>query len=304
MLAVTIPPLTDVFPMTTLTSKLQYKDFEPGEFVGVQARTYEETIRMIEDYPWKVQREKFVIDLTNPSVTIEGRSGDFLKLAVYYNQKYVLLYLNKDRRLFSLGFKTLQDAYAYIKCFFEQPVFDTTGFKKESTWWQNNLKHFTTQDFRYELTAKSVKKYWFSKRGFNIIVPVFFLFIMAVVVRNAIVFLWPGILLIWGAGMPLRLFFIYYNYVKDKVLVMSKANDTFYFGSVDNMVKYDKKDILKYTILKTVGSRSIYNGFALVRIEFKNGTKLGIPNLLIDHRALEDKLFQCRKVREDVSPYL
>ena len=290
--------------MITLTSKIQYKDFEPGEFVEVQARTYEETIRVIEDYPWNIQRKKFINGLTNPSVTIEGRNGDYLRLAVFYNQKYVLLYLNNAQRLFSFSFKSLQDGYAYIKSFFEQPVFDLTDFKKESIWFEKNLKHFTTQDFRYELTTRSVKKYWLSKRGFHIIVPVIFLTITTVVLRNMIVFFWPGILLIWGAVMPLRLFFIYYNYAKDKVLIMSKANNTFYFGSVDNMVKYNKKDILKCTILKTVGSRNIYNGFAVVRIEFVNGTLLSLPNLLIDDRALEDKLFQCRKVREDKTPYL
>jgi hypothetical protein len=300
---VIIPQLTDVFPMITLTSKIQYKNFEAGEFVEEHKRTYEETIRLIEDYPWNIQRKKIIVDLTSPSVTIEGSSGDYLKLAVYYNQKFVLLYLNKDKRLFSRSFINLQDGYAYIKCFFEKPEFDLTGFKKESTWFQNNLTHFITQDFRYELTTQSVKKYWLSARGFNIIVPATFLIIMAVVF-NVIVLLWPGIILIWGSVMPLRLFFIYYKHVKDKILIMSKANSTFYFGSVDNMVKYDKKDILKYTIVKTTGSRSIYRGYAVVRIEFKNGTLLSLPNLLIDHRALENKLFECRKAREDKSPYL
>lgn len=301
---VIIPQLTDVFPMITLITKIQYKNFEPGEFVEVQKRTYEETIRLIEEYPWNIQREKFMGGLTNPSVTIEGRNGDYLKLAVFFNQKYVLLYLENNLRIFSLSFKSLQDGYAYIKCFFEQPVFDLTDFKKESIWFENKLKHFVTQDFRYELTTQSIKKYWLSVRGFNIIVPAFFLIVMAVVLRNAIVFLWPGIIFIWGAVMPLRLFFIYYNYAKDKVLIMSKANDTFYFGSFDDMVKYDKKDILKCTIVKTSRSRSIYNGFAVVKLEFVNGTMLSLPNLLIDHRALEDKLFQCRQVRENKSPYL
>ncbi len=303
-MAVINPQLTDVFPMITLTSKIQYKYFEPGEFVEVQERTYEETIRLIEEYPWNIQREKFTGGLTNPSVTIEGRNGDYLKLAVFYNQKYVLFYLDNNQRIFSLSCKSIQEGYAYIKCFFEQPEFDVTGFKKESIWFEKKLKHFVTQDFRYELTNQSVKKYWLSQRGFNILVPALFLIIFAVVLHNAIVFLWPGIILIWGTVMPLRLFFIYYGYTKDKILIMSKANDTFYFGLFEDMAKYDKKDILKCTIVKTNGSKSIYKGYAVVKIEFKNGTLLSIPNLLIDHRALEDKLFQCRKVHENKCPYL
>lgn len=290
--------------MKTLVTKIQYKNFEPGEFVDEQKRTYEETIRLIEEYPWNIQKEKFMGGLTNPSVTIEGCNDDYLKLAVFYNQKYVLLYLDNNQRIFSLSFKSLQEGYAYIKYFFEQPEFDLTGFKKESIWFEKNLKHFVTQDFRYELSKQSVKKYWVSQRGINILVPALFLIIFAVVLNNAIVFLWPGIILIWGTVMPLRLFFIYYNYAKDKILIMSKANDIFYFGSFEDMIMYDKKDILKCTIVKTNGSKSIYKGYAVVKIEFKNGTILSIPNLLIDHRALEDKLFQCRQVRENKSPYL
>lgn len=290
--------------MKTLVTKIQYKNFEPGEFVDEQKRTYEETIGLIENYPWSIQREKFMIDLTNPSVTIEGDNGDYLKLAVYYNQKYVLLYLNKEQRLFSRSFSTLQDGYAYVKCFFEQPVFDLAGFKKESTWMQNNGRHFVTQDFRYEVTAKSVRQYLLSTRGLNIIVPVIFLIFVVGWRPDAMLLLFPGMIFILLAALPLRLFFIYYNYVKDKMLIMSKGNDTFYFGSFYDLVKYDKKHIVKCTIVKTMRSKSIYNGYAVVKIEFKNGTMLSIPNLLIDHRALEDKLFQCPKVHENNSPYL
>lgn len=290
--------------MNTLVTKLQYKNFEPGEFVDAQKRNYNETIKLIEDFPWNSQRDNIVIDLTNPSITIEGKNGDYLKLAVFYNDKYVLLYLNKDQRLFSRSLNNLRDGYAYLKFFFEQPVFETTTFKKETTWFQNNLQHFVTHDFKYELTAKSLRRYWLSTRGFNILVPIIFLIVMVGVFRNAIVLLWPGIILIWGTVLPLRLFFIYYNNVKNKMLIMSKANNTFYFGSFHSMVKYEKKDILKCTILKSKGSRSIYKGYAVIKIEFNNGTMLSIPNLLLNDQALENKLFQCRKVYKDETPYL
>lgn len=290
--------------MITLISKVQYKDFEPGEFVEVQNRTYNETIKLIEEFPWNRQRDNIVVNLTNPSITIEGKNRDYLKLAVFYNDKYVLLYLNKEQRLFSRSFSNFQDGYAYIKHFFEQPVFDTTTFKKETTWFQNNLQHFVTRHFKYELTAKSLRRYWLSTRGINILVPIIFLTVMVGIFRNAIILLWPGIIPIWGAVVPLKLFFSYYKHVKNKMLIMSKSNNTFYFGSFDNMVKYNKKDILQCTIVKSNGSRSIYKGYAVIKIEFNNGTMLSVPNLLIDHRALEDKLFQCHKVYKNETPYL
>ena len=69
--------------MTALVTKIQYNNFETGEFSEVRERTYEETVDLIEHFPWNKQREKLVIDLTNPSVTIEGGDNDFLKFAVF-----------------------------------------------------------------------------------------------------------------------------------------------------------------------------------------------------------------------------
>lgn len=85
---------------------------------------------------------------------------------------------------------------------------------------------------------------------------------------------------------------------------MSKGNDIFYFGAYYSLVRYDKKDILNCTIMHSSGSRSLYNGFAVIKIEFKNGEILSIPNLLIPHQVLEDKLFQCPKVYKNKIPYL
>jgi hypothetical protein len=294
--------------MTTLVSKIQYKNFEPGEFVDVQERNFEETIRLIEEFPWDIQRDKIVIDLTNPSVTIEGKNGDFLKLAVFYNQKFVLLYLDNDQRLFSWSFNSLQDGYTCVKYFFEQPVFDTTKFKKETTWMQNNVKHFVTWDFRYELTSKSVRKYLLSTSGLNCFLAIAFLIFVVKRGHNAMdvlmLLVFPGIIFILLAGLPILLFFSYYNYVKNKILIMSKGNDIFYFGAYYSLVRYEKKDILNCTIMHSSGSRSLYKGFAVVKIEFKNGEILSIPNLLIPHQVLEDKLFQCPKVYKNKVPYL
>lgn len=48
--------------MITLLTKVQYKDFEPGEFVEVQKRTYDETIKLIEEFPWNRQRDNIVVN--------------------------------------------------------------------------------------------------------------------------------------------------------------------------------------------------------------------------------------------------
>ncbi len=293
--------------MTKLISKIQYKNFEAGEFVEVQERNYDDTILLIEDFPWNQQRDKIVIDLTNPSITIEGQNNDFLKYALFFNQKYVIHYFNEAQVLFTKSFVDLKDGYEYVKNFFDQPIFDTTDFKKETTWLQYNLKHFVTQDFNYVLTKKSIRNYLLSTSGMNFAIGILFL-ILIIEGLNSInpigVIALLSIMFLVGGGLHLILFFNYYNYVKDEILIMSKGNDTFYFGNINDPLKYDKKDILQYTTIKTHGMPDQFAGFAIIEIEFKNGTVLKIPNLLVNYTALEDKLFEYPRIDKNKFPYL
>ena len=85
---------------------------------------------------------------------------------------------------------------------------------------------------------------------------------------------------------------------------MSKGNDSFYFGKIDNPVKYDKKDILRCTIIRSHGSRNQFGGFAIVEIELKDGTDLQMPNLLIDYSAIQAKLVGYPKNDLNKFPFL
>ena len=85
---------------------------------------------------------------------------------------------------------------------------------------------------------------------------------------------------------------------------MSRGNDAFYFGNVDNPLKYDKKDILQFTTIRSRGARNQFSGFAIIKREFKNGTILKIPNLLVDYIALENKLFEYPHIDKNKLPYL
>lgn len=287
--------------MSVLVTKIQFNNFETGEFIEVSKRTYEETVDLIEHFPWNNQRDKLVIDLTNPSVTIEGRNNDFLKLAVFYNGKYVLHYLNADQVLFTKSFEEIKDSYPYINNYFSS-TFDTTDFKKEITWFQHNLKHFVSQNFNYMLSLTSVRKYLFSTSGMNLTVSVIFILFFAFngfgrINGVALIFISLWLFVFWG-WLNLILFFNYYFYARSKLLIMSKGNDIFYYGDINSPLKYDKKDIVHYTVKRGRGSRNVLNGFALIMIELKDGTLLTVPNILVEYTAIENKLYQYTRIEK------
>lgn len=199
--------------MTALISKIQYKDFEVGEFIEEKKRDYNETIDLIEKFPWNKQRDKIVIDLTNPSITIEGVNNDFLKLAVFFNEKFVLHYIDNEEVLYTKSFTDIKNSYKYIgDCF--SSTFDKTEFKKENTWLQHNLKHFVSQNFNYSITASSIRKFLFSTSGISFAYSIFVILLFLITGSNHINEAGTFAILLTvffiGGGINLILFFNYY----------------------------------------------------------------------------------------------
>jgi hypothetical protein len=139
-----------------LRTKIQYKDFEPGEFTSQKDRTAEETIDLITGFPWQEQRDHLVVSLTNPGITIEGTDNDYLKLALYYNGKFVLHYLDRQHHLYTRSLDRPEDSTPTIRSFFESQPFDPAGFRREPTPLQNNTAHFVTNDFHYAIDRAKV----------------------------------------------------------------------------------------------------------------------------------------------------
>jgi hypothetical protein len=285
--------------MKELISKLQYKNFEPGEFIEEKKRKYEETIQLIETFPWNEQRDHIIIDLTNPSITIEGENNDYLKLAIFFNAKFVLHYLNAQKILFTKSFTDFKDSYKYIRNFFELSSFDMSDFKQENTWLKNNIIHFVSQDFNYIVDSKNIKRFLISTSGMNFGISLFFLLLFLIegtgkagAVGVTVILI---MLFIIGGGINLILFFNYYFYSRNKILIMSKGSDIFYFGNINDPIKYNKKDIKFYEEVRGRG-KSIFTNFAVITIEFINGNQIQIPNLFLFYSSLEEKLYQCKRI--------
>jgi hypothetical protein len=280
--------------LNQLITKVQYKNFEPGEFIDVKERSYEETIRLISDFPWEPQRDHLKVSLTNPSITLENSEGDSLKLALFYNGKFVLHYFNTQQQLFTKSITDCTAAYPYLQQFYTDQRFNTTDFKLENTWMKTNKIHFTNKEFRYSLTRNSIRNYLISTSGINFLFTIFIILFLIIRPHNlipALLLLLPMIFLI-GGGLNLILFANYYRYAKGKVLIMSKGNDKFWFGPSDNPEQFEKKEIKLVKRYYSRGSRSPVGSFAWVEIELKNARYLIIPNLLIDDQELADKLFE------------
>jgi hypothetical protein len=275
-------------------SKIQYKNFETGEFVEETPRSYESLIKIIEEFPWETQREKIQISLTNPSITIENENQQFLKLALFYNGKFVLHYCDKSNKLFSKSFTSVKDSYSYLKKFYEQDSLDLSDFKHESTILQDNIVHFVSQDFQYTISDEVAFKYLLKSSWMNLASGIFILYGLLDIAFNKpfnplyLIFIIP-IFFLFGGGIHLMLFFKYYLFSKNKILILSKGNDTFYFGNIFSPFQYSKKNIEQVLIYQNNGYRSMISDFVIVKVIFKNKSEITIPSIFVNDVALRNK---------------
>lgn len=277
----------------TLPTKIQYKNFEPGEFTGKKDSRYEDTIQLIENFPWDEQRDHLQVSLTNPSITIEDRQGGCLKLALYYEGKFVLHYFNREKQLYTKSFSHYTDTYPYLRALFETGSFDTKDFKKEPTWLLHPSLHFTEQNFHYTL---NIGNYWSSLLPASLLL--FFSVTMPVLGMNSrigtggklAIFLVFSCFLLVGLSF-LALFVNHYKHSRGQVLILSKGNDTFYYGNKTNPQKFEKKNILDIVTYGRKGKGGTYDGYVVrVEINFKDGHSLNASTLIIVHSTLFGKL--------------
>jgi hypothetical protein len=275
-------------------SKIQLRNYEAGEFIDEKRRIYEETIQLIRTFPWEVQRAGLQVSLTNPSVTLENGNHDFLKVALFYNGKFVIHYFSRHLKLYTKSIGRFEDSYPYVKAFFEQPEFDLQDLKPDNSRIRNKRSHFVTQDFHYTVNPQSIRLFLLKTSGINFSVSLFIIILLAFPHRNAIpvsgVLALIFLMFVAGGGVNLMLFFNYYSHFRDKILIMSKGNSLFQYGYKGEPVSFDKKEIEE---LITIAGRDYKNptaGFVIVRIVFKDGGHLDIPNLLVNDAALRNKL--------------
>ncbi|HMR81996.1 MAG TPA: hypothetical protein PKE30_02655 [Niabella sp.] len=279
--------------MKAIVSKIQYTDFEPGEFIDEQERLYDETVKLIESYPWQEQRRHLRIALTNPSVTLCFENSCFLKLATYYNSKYVLYNMDIDGVVYVKSFVQLSETYEYIKSFFENGYLDTGQLKKHSSRKKRNRIHFISQDFLYEITPERCKKYLSDVLMFQLYIIAAFCLLLLITQGIDVVF-WTLLVMVFLWSPILMLMLNYYRFSKGKLLKLSKGNPVFLYGDKTNPAEYYKDNIEMVTILKNTSSRCPWSDFAVFKVVFIDRTVIKIPTLFSDYELLYDK-FPCQR---------
>jgi hypothetical protein len=276
---------------STILTKIQYNNFEPGEFTGEGQRDFAEIVKLIEAFPWEEQRKNVAIDLTCPSVTLQSAEGKYLKLALYFHQKFILYFFDGNE-IQSKKFLKAAEASEDIRYFYQHRSI-AGGFRKENMAFKKPNQHFESQDFVSLVDRPAALHYldnfaWFFLT-FWIGIILYYLFEMLPSQGMGEIIIWCLLMCIilpaFGA-FNVILCKNYYRFSRGKMLQLSKGSPTFLHGPVDNPKTYQKSDINRIEIKRNTAMRCPWNNYSLYYLHMNNGTVLLINSLLIAHEKI------------------
>lgn len=275
-----------------LISKIQYASFEPGEFTEERERNYYETILIIKSFPWEEQRNDLRVDITCPSVTIQTNDLQYLKLALYYNNKFVLYYYN-GKNLFSKSLLRLTDAFEYIEKFYEQLTIDKASYKKEKIILKPLDIHFKSNDFIYFVNPRKplIHTTWDIILSLVIILGSVIMMIVEQMSLYNVILASLFIIFIFSiiGGRSLYLVISYFKYSKGYKLQLSKGSPNFKYGTESAFIEYKKSEIDRIEIKEdeTRGGPD----FTVTTFYMKNGKRIIITNQLLHSTYIKYKMY-------------
>lgn len=280
-------------PEVKLLSKVQKNNFEPGEFIEEAERTCKETIQLIETFPWRQQWEGYAMDLTGPSITINGNDLSYLKVLPYYNHKYVLYYFD-GKQLYLRAFLHLKDTYFDIEKYFTERSVDLSKYKQQTLLLKNVNNHFKSNDFVYRVKGKSFihNMSGITKLGLLFFLPLMLLILIKGITTSTIIGFLLILILVFPllGGINLLLTWNYFKHSKGKLLQLSKGSSTFIFGYSPNPVVFNKDDVTEIKILENNSYQCPWGDFTVTYIYLKNGQILTINSLLLSGYDIATKI--------------
>ncbi|MBS7565297.1 hypothetical protein KHS38_12860 [Mucilaginibacter sp. Bleaf8] len=268
--------------MKKLITKLQYKNFERGEFISEQYRTLEETHELIKQYPWDTQRHFTDIEPTGPSVTIDRGRGEYLKIGLYFNQKFCLYLFNRHNSLYEYHTASQQEVYDIVTKFFSDANLEPSFEKHLIS--IGSESHFKNKNFLYSLnTGQIIAKY--------ILLLLLTACILCSLTIATIIFFPAGTLLLlagYGLFKFHSLYLSHYQKSKNVGLKLSRGINEFTYSKNGVSKTYNKTDIKQIDVFSSA-SNTKNSDLIFYQIIFNDSTEIRISGQVIAQQVFVQK---------------
>lgn len=268
-----------------LVTKLQYRDFEKGEFCEEAPRTLEHTLLLIKTYPWETQRHLADVQPTCPSVTIERTDGEYLKIGPGFNNKFCLYLLSSSHQLYEAYISTLNEVCDMVTKFFNCTCLEPLLQKHMLS--IGAAGHFETKSFEYKVS----KIRFFLTYGLVCLFTLLFpLPILTSIHGNDLpLFFYPFVGLF--AGLIIYNHFLmlnHYIHSKGAYLKLSKGLNSFIYGVNGINNTYYKSDIVAINNYSSINGKK-NRAYNINEILFRDGTIIKISSMIIPAAVFDEK---------------
>jgi len=265
--------------MPEFTSKMQYKNYEKGEFCDERPRTLDEVVNLLQTFP-TVYKEDSGDDPNDPCIVLLDKKGNYLKIDVYLGNMFCLHYISFRNEYYVYDVISFELAAKKLKEFFAEKL-DLGDFEKKP--FSAEIKsYFLTNPFEYQIRFSKVLGL---SNGWIIYFVAALGAAIYIAMKNPISVVMPILiflgLIICLIGCLLSHVFSNYAKKKNQYLKISRGSDSFLFGNTAiDIYTYHKNDIAEVKHYALRNSRSP-NNFELFEIIFKDSTVLKFSNSLI-----------------------
>ena len=277
--------------MPVFISKLQYKTCEEGEFYDEQPRTLEETLTVINSFPWL--QERFAeVDLIGPSVTIASENREFLKIGIHYGGTFHLYYLAKNNNLYERFPINIDDVKDTVTDFFKGNLKLHQLEKQSFSFFKR--RRFITRTFQYTITTG--RNLWMINTWLIFSVLPLILLIFGLIRSEFLLASTMALVAMFFGALSANQFFKFYNH-RHRHLYITRGNDIFIYGEDETeRLEYSKADIKKIIHYYPTNTRA--NSIEFYDIIFNDNNSIRFSNILISN--LETKFAEHWKLKPEI----
>ncbi|NVN96401.1 MAG: hypothetical protein HXX18_14090 [Bacteroidetes bacterium] len=282
--------------------KLQYSNFEEGEFTEEQIIDYSSFLELFN----KEDNDKIY---SKHSWTLEH---DRIKYFLNIENTYFIIIEHIARDGYKVTFSELNDKNIYENGFYNSSIEDilklffNTNFealKKEfKIATTNNLSiinRFNRNFFEYEYNDIVIGQFALTLFVYSI-VPCFFIAFanLSTCIIITFILLLAAIFLCW----------IHFNHIresKNKSIIISSGNEEVVLTINDYEYKFFKKDIKKLKLITDAGKLSLLTFYNYSQILLNNGSIINITNMIIEPTLMDEKIrFTEKENKVKLFPYI
>jgi hypothetical protein len=271
-----------------ITCKIQYHNYEEGEFDKYDNLSNEKHLELFEGINWFQELKKKTAEDITASFVIENQDH-IIKIYPFDDTLFDLLYFPKQRTKF-YELTTFYRKRSSMKEISEVIILFLNG-KFSSV--IESCYEMNTADGKSELRKTKDKNliYHFSyyKDLFYTLI-IYSIFILAIVFfnffNNDLTLSIPSLILIMLFLIPLIVYYQYLRCNKHMEVYLTRGKDYFLVMQKNVPKKYLKTDILKVLIYHNDNPKSIFNDSACMNIILKNGEQIDLTTLIMDKESM------------------